>query len=45
MISSDEDYGLRIRDLKFGAATRIGAKEHIVYSNHVIARIRELGPV
>src|SRR5262245_52715587 len=45
MIRSGEDYGLRIRDLKFGAATRVGAEDHIVYANHVIAGLRELGPV
>src|SRR5215813_13607949 len=44
-IRSDEDNGLRIRDLEFRAASWIGAKEHIVYTNHVIASFRELGPV
>src|SRR5262245_11211885 len=44
-IRSDEDYGLRIRDLEFGAAARVRAEEHIVYANQVIAGFRELGPV
>ena len=44
-IRSDEDNGLRIRDLEFGAAARVRAKDHIVYANHVIAGFRELGPV
>jgi len=44
-IRSDEDYGLRIRDLEFGAAARVRAEKHIVYANQVIAGFRELGPV
>ena len=45
MIRSDEDYGLRIRNLEFGAAARIRTEQHVVDPNHIITRFCEFGAV